>query len=225
MKVVILSKPNSYVGREYCAALKQAGIDFGVITNGSPSKTGEAEKARCGGLWEPIVWEKAVEGKKVFHVKNLKTPEFSSIVMKEGFTLGVQAGVEEILRLESIKVFKDGIINFHPGKLPEYRGCSAPEWQLFENRPVFSTCHLLDEGIDTGPIICEKRLKVSTEDYFHFRASIYPESARFLVEVLNKYIKDGCLNSVKQNDENSQYRKYIGDSKIEQLKQRFSNRC
>lgn len=47
-----------------------------------------------------------------------------------------------------------GIINVHPGPLPNYRGLFAPFWQMVSGEETFaSTVHFIDKGIDTGPII------------------------------------------------------------------------
>ena len=47
-----------------------------------------------------------------------------------------------------------GIINVHPGTLPHYRGLFAPFWQILHGEPELGcTVHLVDRGIDTGPIL------------------------------------------------------------------------
>ena len=47
-----------------------------------------------------------------------------------------------------------GIINVHPGSLPGYRGLFAPFWQVLRGeRELGCTVHLVDKGIDTGPIL------------------------------------------------------------------------
>jgi len=47
-----------------------------------------------------------------------------------------------------------GIINVHPGMLPSYRGLFAPFWQIRRGETELGcTVHLVDRGIDTGPIL------------------------------------------------------------------------
>lgn len=47
-----------------------------------------------------------------------------------------------------------GIVNVHPGMLPGYRGLFAPFWQILHKEPELGcTVHLVDRGIDTGPIL------------------------------------------------------------------------
>src|SRR5205823_6670975 len=46
-------------------------------------------------------------------------------------------------------------LNAHPGVLPDYRGLDPELWAIEEGRfdAVGSTLHLVDAGIDTGPIL------------------------------------------------------------------------
>ena len=48
-----------------------------------------------------------------------------------------------------------GVINCHMGLLPEYRGMDVVEWAVLEGRPegLGVTAHLMDAGVDTGPIL------------------------------------------------------------------------
>ncbi len=57
------------------------------------------------------------------------------------------------------------IINAHAGKLPHYRNMNVVEWALLNGEPVIGTIHLIDSGIDTGPILYEEELKISGADH------------------------------------------------------------
>lgn len=49
-----------------------------------------------------------------------------------------------------------GILNVHPGPLPQYRGLFAPFWQVALGEPrLASSLHVVDAGIDTGPLVAE----------------------------------------------------------------------
>lgn len=127
-----------------------------------------------------------------------------------------------ILKEELINSFKYGILNFHPGDCPQYRGCSAPEWQLWEGKPVVCTCHLIDMGIDTGKIYKKKVLSVDRKDYYKMRAQIYPEISRFVGEVMASLEEDFDNNCIEQDEKCAQYREYIGEEKINKLIKKMS---
>jgi methionyl-tRNA formyltransferase len=47
-----------------------------------------------------------------------------------------------------------GCINFHPALLPEYKGCAGYNLAILDRLARWGTsCHYVDEGIDTGSII------------------------------------------------------------------------
>lgn len=45
------------------------------------------------------------------------------------------------------------VLNAHSGPLPSVRGMNACEWSLLLGEPLSATIHLVDEGIDTGPVV------------------------------------------------------------------------
>jgi methionyl-tRNA formyltransferase len=50
------------------------------------------------------------------------------------------------------------IYNIHPGLLP-YGRCYYPVfWALWNNEPAGCTLHVIDEGIDTGPIVAQREV-------------------------------------------------------------------
>lgn len=60
-----------------------------------------------------------------------------------------------IIHRPLIDLATDGVVNVHHGYLPDIRGCHSIAWGLLERRPewVGVSVHLVDEGIDTGPIL------------------------------------------------------------------------
>src|SRR5258707_15769365 len=61
-----------------------------------------------------------------------------------------------ILRDRVLKVPRLGILNSHLALLPEIRGMSSPEWSLLCGVPLGITIHLMDSGVDTGPILLRR---------------------------------------------------------------------
>ncbi|OUR97335.1 phosphoribosylglycinamide formyltransferase [Halobacteriovorax marinus] len=59
------------------------------------------------------------------------------------------------------------IVNIHPSLLPLYPGTSAYE-QAYENQDLYSgiTIHLVDAGVDTGPIILQRKFPRMDSDSF-----------------------------------------------------------
>lgn len=70
-----------------------------------------------------------------------------------------------IIKKPAIDACRGRIFNLHPALLPKYRGCSSLTWALINGEAeVGYTYHYIDEGCDTGNILCQKRLKVEDWD-------------------------------------------------------------
>lgn len=75
------------------------------------------------------------------------------------------AGFMRILHSHLLQTFKGKVINIHPALLPSFPGLHAQE-QAFDYGVKVSgaTVHFVDEGVDTGPIIIQKAVKVKEND-------------------------------------------------------------
>jgi len=80
-----------------------------------------------------------------------------------GFDLGVVLGAR-ILSQKVIDQFPHGIINIHPGVLPQNRGLDTIEWAILERLPQGATSHLIEKDIDRGLKIDVKTIPVYEDD-------------------------------------------------------------
>ena len=228
MKIALIMNYDGYHGREYMSALLRAKIIFDVIfiKNKKIIKYNCLEDKRTNSKWQPEKLEQMIDKiENQYSYKSLSDPEFLNHLNHSKYQIGIQGGGLGILNKKIIKMFSLGLLNFHPGDLPKYRGSSAPEWQIIEGKEIIATCHLIDEGIDTGDIIRKKKLNLNYSDYFNMRADIYPQMSLFLVEVIFQIINDkGIKNLEIQNEKFANYRKYIGDEVIEKLKDKMKKK-
>ncbi len=66
-----------------------------------------------------------------------------------------------LFRRSTIAQAGAGIINVHPGPLPGYRGLYAPFWQMLRGHDTLRcTVHLVDKGIDTGPVLSIEEVRL-----------------------------------------------------------------
>ena len=77
--------------------------------------------------------------------------------------LGIIAGAR-ILKKPVIDAFRIGILNFHPGLLPESRGLDCWLWDILEGRALGNTAHLIDSRMDAGVMIQRQELAVYPDD-------------------------------------------------------------
>jgi methionyl-tRNA formyltransferase len=75
-----------------------------------------------------------------------------------------------------------GTINAHYGLLPAYRGMNVTEWSVLRGDPVGVTVHLVDSGVDTGPILLQEPIELSPgETFATLRRKHQEVAARLLV--------------------------------------------
>jgi len=78
-----------------------------------------------------------------------------------GYDLVVTFGYRYILRKEIIDGAGVPIVNLRISYLPWNRGAHPNFWSFFDCTPSFVSIHLLDAGVDTGPIIFQKYVNFS----------------------------------------------------------------
>jgi len=79
----------------------------------------------------------------------------------EGVELVVLAGYMAILDAGFVARFPDRILNVHPSLLPAFPGVRAIEQAVAHGVKVFGvTVHLVDEGVDTGPIVLQSAVEL-----------------------------------------------------------------
>ncbi|MFB5648321.1 MAG: phosphoribosylglycinamide formyltransferase, partial [Candidatus Nitrosomaritimum aestuariumsis] len=101
------------------------------------------------------------------------------------------AGFMRIISPEFVKKYKNKIINIHPALLPAFPGLDAQK-QAVDYGAKFSgvTVHFVDSGVDTGPIILQKVVKVNDGDTEEALAKrilakehqAYPEAVKLFAE-------------------------------------------
>jgi|TARA_B100000902_G_scaffold10483_3_gene12728 methionyl-tRNA formyltransferase len=69
-------------------------------------------------------------------------------------------GGTRIIRGEILDHPYDGVINSHPGLLPECRGSASPAWSVYHDIPIGSSTHFCDNGIDTGELLIRREIEV-----------------------------------------------------------------
>lgn len=98
----------------------------------------------------------------------------------------VSMSYDQIFKQKLISLNKYGIINCHAGLLPSYRGRNVLNWVLINGEKFFGiTVHKVDERIDTGEIIFQKKFKIFKKDnYKTLLNKCYIECPNFLIKAL-----------------------------------------
>jgi methionyl-tRNA formyltransferase len=100
-----------------------------------------------------------ISGVTNYEVVNNKK-ELFSFLLQANFDVLVSNGCPYILPLSELPRAK--YINIHPSYLPDLRGVDPVIGAILFKRDSGATCHIIDSGIDTGPII--SRIKIPFAD-------------------------------------------------------------
>jgi methionyl-tRNA formyltransferase len=118
----------------------------------------------------------------------------------------------QIFHEAAIKIPKRGVINFHSGILPNYRGIMATFWAILRGeKEIGTTLHYIDDsGIDTGNIIAVSRVKLNSNfSLFGNVVMIYEATIGVVSEAIEKINRGENLPRISQkNLPNAQYFSY-----------------
>lgn len=110
-------------------------------------------------------------------------------LVNRGAELIVLAGYMALLDGDFVARFRDRIVNIHPSLLPAFPGMRAVEQALEYGVHIYGvTVHLVDEGMDTGPILLQRAVampEITDPVELHARLQeveheILPEAVRLL---------------------------------------------
>ena len=105
--------------------------------------------------------------KKIFNFKIDKEAEkkIHTFLKKEKIKFICLAGFMKILSKAFIKKFNGKIINIHPSLLPKYKGLKTHS-RAIKNKDKLTGCtvHYVNAKLDSGKIILQKEVKISSKD-------------------------------------------------------------
>lgn len=116
----------------------------------------------------------------------------------------------QILSKEILELPKYGCINVHASLLPEYRGAAPIQWAVIDGKEKTGiTIMRMDEGIDTGDMICREEIAITAEET---GGSLHDKLAAvggpLLLRALEQ-IEDGTAVYTPQNQETYTYAKML----------------
>lgn len=135
----------------------------------------------------------AIEKKiPVFSPEKLKDKVFLSELSTSNPQLAIVAAYGKILPKEVLALFPSGCVNLHFSILPEYRGAAPIQWAIIKGeKETGVTGFFMDEGLDTGKIIFQKKIKIDEkEDTLSLQKKLIFVAIDVLSETLEK-IKKG----------------------------------
>jgi len=116
------------------------------------------------GIKTQVIESKNFRGNRTDYDKKIITSlTKNGVTEKNG--LVCLAGYMRIISPFFIKKYKNRILNIHPAILPAFPGLDAQKQAIqFGAKVSGCTVHVVDEGVDTGPIILQEIVKIANND-------------------------------------------------------------
>jgi phosphoribosylglycinamide formyltransferase 1 len=141
-----------------------------VAVASDQSSAGALDRARAAGVPSRVFL------RSEFGARAARDAAIGDWLVERGVELVVLAGYMAILDAGFVARFPDRILNVHPSLLPAFPGVRAIEQALEHGVKVFGvTVHLVDEGVDTGPIVLQRAVDLAdARDPAVVRAALRP---------------------------------------------------
>ena len=113
----------------------------------------------------PVKVVAAELGLEVFQPGSINRPESLEYLRALAPDLMVVAAFGQLLKKPVLELPTRGCINIHASLLPKYRGAAPIQWAIIRGeRWSGVTVFLMDEGMDTGPILLQRAVRVGEDE-------------------------------------------------------------
>ena len=145
------------------------------------------------------VW---AEENSIEYIEPLKLKDEAFLNKINNYNLHMVASYGKIIPKIVIDMPEYKVLNIHPSLLPKYRGPSPLQTQILnDEKNVGVSIMLIDEQVDHGAIIAQKRVEIASWPlgFLQLQKTLAKEGSDLLAETLSGWIK-GKIKPNAQND-------------------------
>ena len=145
---------------------------------------------------------------KIIEEENLEKSSFIKKLLANGGNIVFSHACRSIIKKKFLNSFNNLVFNIHPSILPQERGAATFSWRILNGQNfVAATIHQMDEGIDSGPILFQKKVlvrkkKITPLDYDVLTSDVYRD---LLEKFLGLFEKREEIVLKRQDERNSTY--------------------
>lgn len=112
-----------------------------------------------------------------------------------------------LLPASVLRLPRRGVVNLHPSLLPKYRGRASINWAILRGeRELGLSAHFVDEGMDTGDILAQRRYQLGQhEDVGDALNKLYPHYESITAEVLAQFAAGVVTGRSQDHTQATQY--------------------
>ncbi len=185
MKIAVLLSGNGSNLQALITAARTGGLpaEIVLVLSDNPAAYGlkRAQDAGIKALYLPA-------GPSRTTLSGQAEERYVTALQEAGVQLVCLAGFMRVIKRRMLRAFPGKILNIHPSLLPSFPGLEAGKQALeYGVRYTGCTVHLVEEGVDTGPIIMQAVVPVNDDDTTESLVErihreehrIYPEAVKF----------------------------------------------
>lgn len=208
MKVIFAGTPD--FAASHLQALIESSFDIVGVYTQPDRPAGRGKKPKASSV-KVLALE---QGLKVFQPENFKSSDATNELANLHADIMVVVAYGIILPKQVLDTPKLGCVNVHGSLLPLWRGAAPIQRSIWAgDKETGVTIMLMDEGLDTGPMLYKSALPIEESDT---SASLYTKLAKLgpkaLVEALSKF---DTLTPEQQNSENVSYANKLSKEEAE----------
>lgn len=171
---VFWARRRKLLGRAKVASMQAARIPLKLTKRGTEKRIAEL-------IAEHELQPEQPEDAQIINVTSVNS-DAARDALKQLAPKAVFVVSTRMLSRETLAATDAPFINYHSGINPAYRGMFGGYFALANGQPEHfgATVHLIDEGVDTGDILHQSRVKVSPSDNFHTYLWVMAAGSRYI---------------------------------------------
>ena len=105
-------------------------------------------------------------GSEFFMIKSLNNESLIRIIRENHIRAAISANWKYTIPKSFLDLFECGILNFHLGNLPDYKGNATVNWSIINGEDhINGNIHKMDPVLDAGDVISRKSIPISEDVY------------------------------------------------------------
>jgi len=105
-------------------------------------------------------------GARFFMTKLLDLEELIQIIKDNHIRAAISVNWKYTIKKSFLDLFECGILNFHLGNLPDYKGNATVNWTILNGEEkIYGNVHKMDAILDAGDVISRKAIPITDQTY------------------------------------------------------------
>jgi len=139
--------------------LAARGFEFKAIITDHPNEEYDVKPSDFEALASKIKTQ-------LFITKNVLLDEILNLLKKHDIKIAISVNWKYTLPQSFLDLFECGILNFHLGNLPDYKGNATPNWAIINGEDyIYGNIHRMEPELDSGDVLSRKSIPITPETY------------------------------------------------------------